>query len=68
VVVITELLTLEAMSLTRIRPPEVICPHCKVRMTEKTDKAPVIFLSTRTKIAVYKCPSCGAETERQMAI
>jgi predicted RNA-binding Zn-ribbon protein involved in translation (DUF1610 family) len=37
-------------------------------MEEKGDKADVIQLSTRTKMVVYECPKCGAETERQIAI
>jgi predicted RNA-binding Zn-ribbon protein involved in translation (DUF1610 family) len=56
------------MTLARIRPSKVICSHCDLPMKEKMDEAPVIYLSTRTKRVVYKCPSCGAEIERQVAI
>jgi hypothetical protein len=59
----------EAMNyFARIRPFRVICAGCKCSMEEKTDKADVIQLRTRTKMVVYECPECGAETERQIAI
>jgi predicted RNA-binding Zn-ribbon protein involved in translation (DUF1610 family) len=33
-----------------------------------SSKAELIQLSTRTKIVEYSCPSCGAETKRQVVI
>ena len=56
------------MAVKRNPVPKVICPGCKVPMQEQTDKAPIIQLSTRLKWVVFKCPKCGAETERRMAI
>jgi Zn finger protein HypA/HybF involved in hydrogenase expression len=57
------------VNLAHLRPAKVICLDCKSPMVEeKTDKAPVIFLAMRTKMIAYKCPSCGGETERQVAI
>jgi uncharacterized protein with PIN domain len=47
---------------------KVVCPHCKVPMREQADEAAIIQLSTRTKVVVYECPQCGAETERQITI
>jgi len=56
------------MALKRKPLPKFICPGCKVAMRELDDKAPVIELSTRLKLVVFKCPKCGAETERRIAI
>jgi hypothetical protein len=57
------------VNLARLRPTSVICLDCKIQMLEKTSiKADVIQFSTRTKMVVYKCWSCGSETERQMAV
>jgi uncharacterized protein with PIN domain len=56
------------MTVKRISPLKVVCPHCNVPMQEKNDDVAVIQLSTRTKMVVYECPKCGAETERQIAI
>ena len=55
------------MAVKRNPVPKVICPGCKIRMQEQTDKAPIIQLSTRIKWVVFKCPQCGAETERRIA-
>jgi predicted RNA-binding Zn-ribbon protein involved in translation (DUF1610 family) len=57
------------VNLAHLRPAKVICLDCKSPMVEKRiDKAPVIFLATRTKTVAYKCPSCGAETERKIGV
>jgi hypothetical protein len=56
------------MVVKRIPSLKVVCPHCKVPMRQQSDEGAVIQLSTRTKMVVYECPKCGAETERQMTI
>jgi hypothetical protein len=50
--------------------PKVICPGCKIEMVvkPKPNKAAVIDLRKRTTTVVFQCPSCGTETERQIAI
>jgi endogenous inhibitor of DNA gyrase (YacG/DUF329 family) len=48
--------------------PKVKCPGCKVEMELKRDKATIIRIETRTKTVTYKCPRCGTETERRMAV
>jgi endogenous inhibitor of DNA gyrase (YacG/DUF329 family) len=58
----------KAMVVKRIPSLKVVCPHCHLPMEEQDDEAAVIQLSTRTKMVVYECPRCGAETERQIAI
>jgi endogenous inhibitor of DNA gyrase (YacG/DUF329 family) len=58
----------KAMVVKRIPSLKVVCPHCHIPMEEQDDEAAVIQLSTRTKMVVYECPRCGAETERQIAI
>jgi hypothetical protein len=50
------------------RPLKVVCPGCKIPMEEQADKAPIIQLGTRLKWVVFKCPKCGAETERRVAV
>jgi DNA-directed RNA polymerase subunit RPC12/RpoP len=56
------------MTVKRIRSLKVVCPYCNVPMQEQADEVAVIQFSTRTKMVVYECPKCGAETERQIAI
>jgi predicted RNA-binding Zn-ribbon protein involved in translation (DUF1610 family) len=57
------------VNLANLRPGTIICLNCHVRMREKiSSKADLIQLSTRTKVVEYSCPSCGAETSRQLFI
>jgi hypothetical protein len=57
------------VNLGHLRRGTIICLSCHVRMREKiSSKADLIQLSTRTKTVTYSCPSCDAETRRQVVI
>jgi hypothetical protein len=57
------------VNLAHLRRGTIICLSCHVLMREKISaKADLIVLSTQTKIVTYSCPSCDAETRRQVVI